>query len=146
MSSKKTNIPPVTKPTAVPPTPPVVAQASPPTFALDAPLRWKTANAAEQKVLQNLQGNILKGHGRDHTWNIFFRLGSDTLRPRRVLRDLGNFRVTSAYAQLLATEAFKTEHKDGGTFCAVFISAARLREARAHVRAAARQRRLRFPA
>ena len=124
MSSKETNIPPITKPTAVPPTPPVVAQASPPTIALDAPLRWKTANAAEQKVLQNLQGNILKGHGRDRTWNIFFRLGPDTLKAKRVLRDLGNFRVTSAYEQLLETEAFRTEHRPGATFCAVFVSAA----------------------
>jgi deferrochelatase/peroxidase EfeB len=74
-------------------------------------------------MLLNLQGNILKGHGRDNTWNIFFLLGNDLLKSKRVLRDLGNHRVTNAYKQLLESEAFKTENKPGGTFCAVFISA-----------------------
>ncbi len=133
MSSKKTNIPPVNKPTAVPTAAPAVSEQAqgmpahcapcPPTFTLDAPLRWKAANPLEQKVLLNLQGNILKGHGRDNTWNIFFQLGNDLLKSRRVLRDLGNHRVTNAYKQLLESEAFKTENKPGGTFCAVFLSA-----------------------
>ena len=78
MAESKSNIPPVTKPTSV-----AVASAEggaslakvpahckpcPPTIDLDAPLRWKAANSKEQKLLRNLQGNILKGHGRDNTW------------------------------------------------------------------------------
>lgn len=90
---------------------------------LNSPLRWKTADSAQQKLLRNLQGNILKGHGRDQTWNIFFKLGGDVARSKRGLREIGNFHVTSAYEQLLATEAFKEEKVDGGTFCAAFLTA-----------------------
>jgi len=132
-TTKPTNVAPATAPTAVPAAPPVGAPAAgpipahcqpcPPTFRLDAPLRWKTANPFEQKVLENLQGNILKGHGRDHTTNVFVRFGTDTKKSRRLLRELGNFHVTSAYKQLVATEAFKQGKGDGGVFCALFVSA-----------------------
>ena len=129
MVTKKTNIPPVAPATAVPVAPPSTAAAGAPgapavSFPLDAPLRWEAADAQAQKMLENLQGNILKGHGRDHTMNVFFKLGSNKLKCKRALRELGNFHVTSAYKQLLATKAFKADNsKDGGTFCALFISA-----------------------
>ena len=38
---------------------------------LNAPLAWTKADSDELKMLQSLQGNILKGHGRDYTANIF---------------------------------------------------------------------------
>ena len=136
MVEKTTNVAPVNPPTATPATPapalpaaapakpvPAHCQPCPPTFTLHAPLRWKSANALEQKMLENLQGNILKGHGRDHTTNLFVQFGTDALKCKRVLRELGNFHVTSAYKQLLASEAFRTGGTDGGTFCAAFISA-----------------------
>jgi hypothetical protein len=133
MADKKTNIPPVTKATAVAVTPadgiasarklPAHCEPCPPTIRLDAPLRWKAANSKEQKLLRNLQGNILKGHGRDHTWNVFFTFGGNNRASRRLLRQLGNGFVTDAYKQLLATDAFKANGKDGGTFCAAFLSA-----------------------
>ena len=44
------------------------------TINLKKPLAWKKASAEEQKMLQCLQGNILKGHGRDETINIFFQM------------------------------------------------------------------------
>jgi Dyp-type peroxidase family len=134
MANKKTNVEPVAPPTAVPvappatPTPPAANAAA---FSLDASLRWKAAGPDEQKVLENLQGNILKGHGRDQTMNIFFKLGSDVRLSKQALRELGNFFVTSAYKQLLDTEAFKAAKghcekacaDDGSTFCALFLSA-----------------------
>lgn len=125
MADKKTNIAPTSPATAVPVAPQTAKAptAATPTFTLDAPLRWKAANSVEQKVLENLQGNILKGHGRDHTANIFFQFGADKVKSRRALRQLGNFHVTSAYKQLLSTQAFKEHGADGGTFCAAFISA-----------------------
>ena len=58
---------------------------------LTAPLRWQSANADEQKMLKNLQGNILKGHGCEHTWNIFFQFGPVAAALKRVL---GNGRST----------------------------------------------------
>lgn len=142
MAEKPTNIPPVHPPTAVPTAPPTPsAPATDPKKGLDAgatpaqavrldrPLRYKAANAAEQKLMQNLQGNILKGHGRDNTWNIFFEFGPDVAKSRRVLRELGNYHVTSAYAQLLESERFKEAEKKGaqfksGTFCGAFLSGA----------------------
>ena len=36
---------------------------------LETPINW--TDPAFSKVLANLQGNILKGHGRDHTRNLF---------------------------------------------------------------------------
>jgi Dyp-type peroxidase family len=130
---QKTNVPPVTKATSVAVAPTeglekaaklaAHCQPCPPTIRLDAPLRWKAANSKEQKLLRNLQGNILKGHGRDHTWNVFFTFGSSARASRRLLRQLGNGFVTDAYKQLLATEAFKATGADGGMFCAVFLSA-----------------------
>lgn len=93
------------------------------TIDVKASLRWKEANLAEQKMLQNLQGNILKGHGRDSTWNVFFALDKNRVaESKRALREIGNSYITSAYAQLLGTELFKTMKTDAGTFCAAFLS------------------------
>ncbi|MEA2871464.1 MAG: hypothetical protein QOH67_1440, partial [Hyphomicrobiales bacterium] len=90
---------------------------------LAAPLAWTKATAEELKMLQCLQGNILKGHGRDFTANIFFKL--DPVKPlqmKRMLRDLANFHLTSAYAQLLAAQEFKKSGKDGGPFAHLALS------------------------
>ena len=40
---------------------------------LAAPLAWKTATPDESAMLADLQANILKGHGRNHTANLFLR-------------------------------------------------------------------------
>ena len=41
---------------------------------LTRPLAWKKASHDEQRMLDALQGNILKGHGRPNTTNIFFQI------------------------------------------------------------------------
>ena len=93
-------------------------------IALNSPLAWKKANNLEQKMLRALQGNILKGHGRDVTVNVFFRIDPAKKHAMRaVLRELANFHATSAYQQLLDTETFKETKKSGGPFVSIFLSA-----------------------
>ncbi|UMY15583.1 peroxidase [Methylobacterium organophilum] len=97
---------------------------------LTKPLSWKKANDQELAALQSLQGNILKGHGRKFTGNIFFKLDPNrSLEARRMLRDLANFHIVSAYRQLIDAEAFKKAGKKhdggrgGGPFVHVALSA-----------------------
>ena len=90
---------------------------------LSAPLAWTKASSDELKLLQNLQGNILKGHGREFTANIFFRFDPAARRvSKRLLRELANFHVTSSYKQLLDTQVFKKTKKGGGPFCHVALT------------------------
>jgi Dyp-type peroxidase family len=90
---------------------------------LAVPLAWTKADADELKLLQNLQGNILKGHGRDFTANIFFRIDpTKPLESRRLMRELANFHLTSAHRQLLDTETFKKTKKGGGPFANLALS------------------------
>ena len=87
------------------------------------PLQWRTASHLEQQMLEALQGNILKGHGRPETVNIFFKLDTTkALESRRALRDIGNFHLTSAHRQLLETDAYQKSGASGDTFVAAFLS------------------------
>lgn len=94
------------------------------TINLKKPLAWKNASAEEQKMLQCLQGNILKGHGRDETINLFFQIDKGkALEMRRALRELANYHLTSADRQLRETDVFQQSGKPGSTFVAAFLSA-----------------------
>lgn len=90
---------------------------------LTKPLAWKTADSDEWKLLQNLQGNILKGHGRVETINIFFRIDpAKAASMRRALREVANFHVTSAAQQLRETEEYQRSGRAGATFVALFLA------------------------
>ncbi len=90
---------------------------------LNAPLAWQQADADELKLLQCLQGNILKGHGREHTANIFFRFAANQpSASRRMLRELANFHLTSAHRQLLDAKRFKAGEAGGGPFVHLALS------------------------
>lgn len=92
-------------------------------IALNKPLSWLNATQDEQQMLQALQGNILKGHGRPETTNIFFAFGPGTAQQRRrALREIAVFHVTSAHRQLLETKAYQETGKSGDTFVAAFLS------------------------
>jgi deferrochelatase/peroxidase EfeB len=71
------------------------------------PLSWKNASHDEQKMLGALQGNILKGHGRPATINIFFRIDAAKRRQMRAaLREIANYHAINAYQQLIETDNF----------------------------------------
>jgi Dyp-type peroxidase family len=92
-------------------------------ITLNAPLAWTKANPDELKMLQALQGNILKGHGRPFTAHLFFRL--DPTQPnesRRLLRELANFHLTNAHQQLLGTQRFKQCGESAGGFVHLALS------------------------
>ena len=91
---------------------------------LSKPLAWKTAIHDEQKMLRAVQGNILKGHGRPASVNLFFKMDPAKKHSMSAsLRELANFHVTSAYQQLLDAETFKATQISAGPFVAVFLSA-----------------------
>ncbi len=91
---------------------------------LSKPIAWKLANHDEQRMLRSLQGNILKGHGRSATLNVFFAI--DPVKKhsvRAALRTIATFHATSAYQQLLETERFKQTGESGSPFVSVLLSA-----------------------
>lgn len=91
---------------------------------LSRTLAWTSANHEQQQMLQALQGNILKGHGRKQTLNLFFRIDTTkVLAMKRALRELANYHLTSADRQLRETRAFQTDRVSGVPFVAAFLSA-----------------------
>lgn len=78
---------------------------------------------ASQAWLNNLQGNILNGHGREHTVHVFMRLPEDVARARAVVRDQLAPRVTSAAKQERERTEFKKYGIPGRLFGNVFLSA-----------------------
>lgn len=90
---------------------------------LDQPLAWKQANADEKAMLKDLQGNILKGHGRERTANVFLQF--DAAQPqaaRAWLRKLAK-QLTSAHQQLKDVEKFQQTNQPGGLFYSFYLSA-----------------------
>ncbi len=90
-------------------------------------LSWKHANADEVDMLDDLQGNILKGHGRDHTSNLF--LVFDQNQPIKIKTFIHNLaiRIKTAHQQLKESDARKKRvigAADGGVFVSFLLSAA----------------------
>lgn len=100
-------------------------------FDLNRTISWTKAlkasdpeDAAVLAMLSDLQGNILKGHGRDRTANIFLTFdGSRTMDVKGLLKELGH-QVPSALDQLTGAQLFKATGKDAGPFLSVFLSSA----------------------
>jgi Dyp-type peroxidase family len=101
------------------------------TINLDQTLSWTQAHAAmspaaaaQLAMLHDLQGNILKGHGRHFTSNIFVRFDpARASAARRFVASIGHD-VTSALDQLLGAEAHKASGTDAGAFITVLLAAA----------------------
>lgn len=82
-------------------------------------------NANFRTLFANLQGNILKGHGRDHTVHIFMEFGPDPAAARAGLSEAATQYVTPFAQQLEETRQFKEfpAHIPGGLFGNVFLTA-----------------------
>ena len=101
---------------------PVVSSTSAPP-AMDRPLQQSDpVNAA---FLQDLQGNILNGHGRDHVSNVLVSFRSDCQNEARLwLSRFAEKHVSSAYQQFRAARMFKLHGHASDIFGHVAISAA----------------------
>lgn len=88
---------------------------------LSEPLRWTEADAEERALLEDLQGNILDGHGRKATLHLMLRFGEDAAAARAALRALEPL-VTSALAQLEAARAYRDGGGSGGPFVGLLLS------------------------
>lgn len=91
---------------------------------LSQPIAWQQAATDDglRAFLQDLQANILKGHGRFHTGHIFVSFAGMTPEAvARVLRVLGDH-CTSAYQQLRTNKRYPP-HLDAGVVRCAFLSA-----------------------
>jgi Dyp-type peroxidase family len=77
-------------------------------------------------LLKNLQGNILKGHGREHTANIFITCHKGKEKSvRKWLKSLlAKGVITSAKKQIRENYLFKDNKIDGGMFGTILFTAA----------------------
>jgi deferrochelatase/peroxidase EfeB len=79
-----------------------------------------------QRPLENLQGNILQGHGRDRSVHIFLRFKkSQESEVKGWIKGLAEAdRITSAQRQLLETQRYRRDKsRRGGLFLNFFLSA-----------------------
>lgn len=74
--------------------------------------------------LDAIQGNIVKGHGRDFTAHVLVRMRDDVPAVRRWLAGLASERVTTAAAARRATRAWHGTDGPGEPFAMVLLSAA----------------------
>jgi Dyp-type peroxidase family len=73
--------------------------------------------------LATLQGNILKGHGRERAVYVFFALPQDRASAAAILRRLARRFVTSALVQQQQTAQYRRLGVSGGLFGNLFLSA-----------------------
>jgi deferrochelatase/peroxidase EfeB len=74
-------------------------------------------------IYKNMQGNILKGHGRDHATMIFLNFQQKDRTPsRKALKKFAEHHVTSFYKQLWERERYKRNKVPGDIFGSLFIT------------------------
>jgi Dyp-type peroxidase family len=82
---------------------------------LTAPLTWKSTDPNVVALLDDLQANILKGHGRNHTIHLLLQFDPAKQVPIKAALHQLSGQLKTAKQQLLEAEDFKTSKKDGGT-------------------------------
>jgi Dyp-type peroxidase family len=88
-----------------------------PDLQLDHP-----GNEPYKNMFRNLQGNILKGHGRDFSANIFVRFSGTPAEIKSWLQGKASL-ITSAATQLKESKQFKQYGIPGALFCNIFLTA-----------------------
>ncbi len=74
-------------------------------------------------ALERMQGNILKGHGREHTVHVFVKfIGEDVGKLRADLTTVTGTYVTSAWKQLEERRIYKGYRIPGGVFGNFFLT------------------------
>lgn len=92
---------------------------------LKNPIDRESKSPAVASLLMNLQGNILKGHGRDHTIHLFlkFRATPKALsKAKQWIKKFAKERVTSAKKQFAEMEDFRNFKIIGGLFANFFLT------------------------
>lgn len=75
------------------------------------------------ELLSNLQGNILKGHGRDHTTHIFLEFKEGHVNDvKKWIVGFTKNHVTSFKKQLRDRELYKRNKVSGGLFASFFLT------------------------
>jgi Dyp-type peroxidase family len=87
---------------------------------LDKPLSWKDVDADEAAMLDDLQGNILKSHGRNHSAQLFLQF-PDPHKGRAFLHELAD-QVKCAADQLLEGEVYRQTKQSADSFVVCFLS------------------------
>jgi len=76
-----------------------------------------------RRMLENLQGNILKPHGRGESDHLFLRFTADVAAVRRWIREFAEEDITSAWNQLEETDAHRRDGTRGGVMVSFALSA-----------------------
>lgn len=82
---------------------------------------WNKPIPKDDPVLAEIQGNWLKGHGRDNTRNLFFKF-SDPVKSKAFVTALGKL-ITYTNDQLVQTAAFKQIGRVDQTLLVAFFTA-----------------------
>jgi Dyp-type peroxidase family len=88
---------------------------------LSKPIKWSDAAGELRQMLEALQGNILKGHGRDHARFLFFKFTGKATACKQAVGGAAGL-VTPAWHQLEQAREFKQTQKPGDTFVSIFLS------------------------
>jgi Dyp-type peroxidase family len=79
---------------------------------------------AYRDLFSNLQGNILKAHGRNHTNNIFLQFKTNQqVEVKKWIKQFAEDKITSCKKQLKEIDLFKRNHVSGETFYNLYLSA-----------------------